>query len=173
MKQEMKSAPPVPLKTGRAAAAAAAAAALPRVRALHEQWQHLDRQYGLHLLLPAALGIFFAFFGGASEATEIESHSPAPPPPSPSQPPPGTFCTLIIAVEAIRLSGWRQLVDPLLQLYADACAVAARVEQQQRDSRERLDAAAAMSVFFKEVDPVRLGGALAALKSEALEPPTL
>jgi hypothetical protein len=57
-------APPVPPKTGRAAAAAAAAV-LPRLRVVHARWQQLDQQHQLHLLLPAALGLFFAFFGGA------------------------------------------------------------------------------------------------------------
>ncbi len=73
---------------------------------------------------------------------------------------------MIIAVEAIRLSGWQQFINPLSQLYSDASAVAARVEQQQRDSRSRLDAAAAMSIFFQEVDPTRLSGALNALKGD-------
>jgi hypothetical protein len=55
-------------------------------------------------------------------------------------------------------------VNPLLQLYKEAGAVAARVEQQQRDARSPIDAAAAMSIFFREVDPVRLSSSLTALK---------
>ena len=83
-------------------------------------------------------------------------------------PPTGTYCTLIIAIEAVRLSGWHQLFDPLSQLYSDAAAVSSRVEQQQRDSSQRVDAAAAMGIFFREVDPVRFSSSLAALKSCAL-----
>ena len=73
----MQTAPRPPPKAGRAAAAAAAAAAaLPRMRALQVQWQRLDQQHQLHLLLPAALGIFFAFFGG-SIPLEIPALIPA------------------------------------------------------------------------------------------------
>jgi hypothetical protein len=83
----MQSAPTPPPKTGRAAAAAAAAAALataalPRMRSLQLKWHDLDRQHHLHLLLPAALGLFFAFFGG-ERMPLMHTFAPLLPPPPP------------------------------------------------------------------------------------------
>ena len=106
---------------------------------LIKAWRIYSERYSFNTLIPAVIGLFLAFFGG-------------------------TFCTLIVAFEAARLSGWQ----PIFEVWVDSKNVVKGIDSACKNNYKAITKAMIIQVALSEVDPLRVASAFKAIRLSLL-----